>query len=97
MRQYNYKIQWLFFVGNSFISWNQQKTQNRRHLYSVIRALGAKSLTKIVFRDENLKILDTYSSMIQYCNAGATIEAIKYIKKQLKKNDKIYSVELVRY
>ena len=93
MKSYNYKIQWLFQITGNFVT---PKTQSRRELYTVIRSLGAKSLDKICFRDEDLKVIHTYSNMNMYSYNIASEEAIKYIKKQLKTNDKIYSVELLR-
>lgn len=93
MKNYIYKIQWLFMVTESYFT---SKTQLRRELYTVIRSLGARSLDKIYFRDSDLNIVDTYTSMQNYGFGTANFETIKYIKKQLKNNDKIYSIELLR-
>ena len=72
------------------------KSELLKHLYTVIRTIGAQSLDKICFRDIDLKIIHTYSSMNTHPYNIASKEAIKYIKKQLKKDDKIYSIELLR-
>ena len=93
MRSYNYKMQWLFPITSSFVT---PKEQLRKELFTTIKILGAKSLTKICFRDQNLKIIGTYSNMNMYSFEQATKEAIKYIKKQLRKDENIYSVELLR-
>ncbi len=93
MRSYTYKIQWLFNISANFIT---SHTQLKRDLYSVIRILGAKSFTKICFRDSDLKIVHTYSSMNMYSTEQATKETIKYIKKYIKNNTNVYSVELYR-
>jgi hypothetical protein len=93
MKNYQYKIQWLFNVSNSFIT---PKEQLRKDFFNVLKIIGAKSLTKICFRDREMKIIDTYSSMNQYSYEVATKEAIKYVKKQLKENENIFSIELLR-
>lgn len=93
MKSYVYKIQWLFPVNGNFVT---STPQLRKELYSVIKAVGAKSLTFIMLRDNELNIITTYSDMVKYPYNTASNELIKYIKKQLKKNDKIYHIELVR-
>lgn len=93
MKTYNYKIQWIFNVQSGFIA---PKEQLRKELYSVIRALGAKSLTVINFLDANFKSIDNYSNMVMYPYGTANRETIKYIKKVLSKNDNIAMVELLR-
>jgi hypothetical protein len=93
MKNYNYKIQWLFNVTSNFVT---PKEKLIKDLYSLIKILGAKSFDKILFRDKDLKIIETYSSMNQYSYEQASTEAIAHIKKQLKTNDKIYLVELLK-
>lgn len=93
MRQYQYKIQWLFNVRGNFIT---PDSQLRKELYQAIKILGAKSLDKILFRNENLDIIDTYSSMHSYSFEQGTKKALKYIKKQIRVNKEIHSVELLR-
>lgn len=93
MKQYIYKIQWLFSVSNNFAT---NKSQLRKELYTVIRSLGARSLTVINFRDKDLNIIGNYTSMVMYGSNTSSNEAIKYIKKTLKKDTTIEYVELVR-
>ena len=93
MKQYVYKIQWVFSITNDFVI---PKNQLRKNLYNVIRAIGAKSLTTINFLDKNYNKVDSYSNMIMYGFNLADDEAIKYIKKVLKKNKEITMVELLR-
>ena len=93
MKIYTYKIQWLFSVTNNFAT---PKNQLMKELYTVIRSLGARSLTVINFRDKDLEIIGNYTSMVMYGSNTSSSEAIKYIKKTLKNNDKIVYVELVR-
>jgi hypothetical protein len=50
MKNYNYKIQWLF----------NNNSGDLINCCNVIDAIGVKSLDNITFRDINLKIIDTY-------------------------------------
>ena len=93
MKSYNYKIQWVFNVNGNFIT---PINQLRKELYSVIRALGAKSLTVINFLDADFKKVDSYTSMVQYPYNLANEETIKFIKKKLKNNPNIMQIELLR-
>ena len=93
MKSYQYKIQWLFNVQSGFVT---SKEQLRKDLFTIIKVLGVRSLDRIIFRDKDLGIIDYYNSFIQYPNGVAEMETIKYIKKELKKNDKIYCIELLR-
>tara|TARA_R110002012_G_scaffold319733_1_gene541172 strand:+ start:65 stop:349 length:285 start_codon:yes stop_codon:yes gene_type:complete len=92
MKIYQYKIQWLFSVQGSF---NETKVQQRKNLYSIIRGLGARSLTGITFYDNDMNIVDTYSNMVSFGYPQANVKTVDYIKKALK-NDKIQSVELLK-
>lgn len=76
MKQYVYKIQWLF--------------SNIKQLEKAIKLLGVKSLDKIVLRDYDLNIIDNYNGFIQYPYGLAEVETIKYIKEQIKKQDVRY-------
>jgi len=82
MKQYIYKMQWLC---------------SPKTAYKIIKAIGARSLTKITLRDRDSKILDNYSGMVQYPYGVADDETIKYIKKQLKNDKRITQVELLRF
>ena len=93
MKTYIYKIQWLFSVSNNFAT---NKSQLRKELYTVIRSIGARSLTVINFRDKDLNIIGNYTSMVMYGSNTSSSEAIKYIKKTLKNNVNIEYVELLR-
>jgi hypothetical protein len=93
MKSYSYKIQWLFSVTDNFVT---PKTTLRRELYSVIKILGARSLDRIIFRDSDLKIVHYYNSMQQYSSGEADKQTIQYIRKYLKANPEIKTVELLR-
>ena len=73
MKQYQYKIQWLF--------------NNIEELETVIKLLGVKSLNKIVLRDIDLNIIDEYNGFIQYPYGLAESKTVAYMKEQLKKQD----------
>lgn len=93
MKTYTYKIQWLFSVSSGFAI---TKAQLRKELYQVIRAIGAKSLTAIYGRDKDLIIVWQYTGMVGYSYDTASKETIKRIKKILREDDRINSIELLR-
>jgi hypothetical protein len=73
MKQYQYKIQWLF--------------NNVEELKKAIELLGVRSLDKIVLRDWGLNIIDEYNGFIQYPYGLAEVETIKYVKELIKEKD----------
>jgi len=73
MKQYQYKIQWLF--------------NNIEQLETAIKILGVRSLDKIILRDLDLKSVDNYNGFIQYPCGLAEIKTIEYMKEQIKKKD----------
>lgn len=93
MKNYVYKIQWLFPVNGNFVT---KTLELRNQLYSVIKIIGVKSLTEIIFRDKELKPIETYTRFISYPNGVAEHETIKHIKNVIKKNDNVFYVELFR-
>jgi len=84
---YKYKIQWLI-TRKQFDS-----NISFKHLLNI---LGVKSLDKIVLRNNDFKIVDTYTSFIMFPFNVAEIETIKYLKKTLKQNNNIEYIELIR-
>jgi len=66
-----------------------------RNAYAVIRAIGARSLTGVILRDYNFRIIESYTSMVQYPYGLADEETIKWIKKKIAKNPGL-RIELVR-
>jgi hypothetical protein len=81
MKMYQYKIQWLLKPSEAF---------------KLFKVLGVRGFDKICLRSLDLKILDTYTSFIQYPFGLAEEETIKYIKKQLKLNKDIVYIEVLR-
>jgi len=88
MKQYKYKIQWLIDVNKDYKFNNEIK--------QLLNIIGVRSLDKIVLRDNDYKIIDTYNSFICFPYGLAEKETLKYIKKQVKKNNKIVYVDFVR-
>lgn len=86
MKTYIYKIQWLF----------NNNTGDVKNCINVIKAIGVRGLTVINLLDEDMKKIDTYNGFISYPSGSAEEETKKYIKKALKKNDKIRFIELLR-
>ena len=82
MKQYQYKIQWLF--------------SNIKNFKKVIEILGIRSLDKIILRDIDLNIIDEYRGFIQYPYGLAEKETLKYVRKQFKNNNEIYCIEVLR-
>ena len=78
MKQYIYKIQWLFSVSNNFAT---NKSQLRKELYTVIRSLGARSLTVINFRDKDLNIIGNYTSMVMYGSNTSSKRRFAYLSR----------------
>lgn len=93
MKQYIYKIQWLFPIKSGFTS---TKKENERDLFNVINALGARSLTVVNFLDRDYKIVSNYSAMVQHESKEASKRLINHIKTTTKANEDILFVELLR-
>ena len=85
MRLYQYKIQWLFSVE-----------KEAKEMNTVLKIIGARSLSKIVFRDQDLKIIREYTTMFSYHSITATREAIKDIKYFIKRDPTIKFVEFFK-
>lgn len=85
MKIYQYKIQWIFSI-----------VTEKKDLYSIIKILGARSLTKIVFRDSNLDIISEWSKMVEYSEKDSINMTISHIKFISKKNPEIKFIELLR-
>jgi len=93
MKRYVYKIQWLFPIKGGF---SVTERKNKNDLFSTIKILGARSLTTVNFLDRDYKKVANYNSMVQYCQTEANKKTILAIKQELKNNDNILFVELLR-
>ncbi len=90
---YVYKIQWLFDVRGNFI---ETKEKQQKRLFNTIKCLGSRSLTKIIFLDNNYKRIETYYDMVSFPLETSDKETIKYIKKMLKTNTNVKYIEFIR-
>ena len=86
MKTYVLKMQWLFNAN----------AEDLKNCFSVIKAIGARSLTEVTFRDSNLNIIGSYSSMRQYLSSEGTKRTIKAIKNAVKADKNICAIELYR-
>ena len=68
---YTYKIQWAFY--------------DKKNACKIVDILWARSFDKILFRDENDKIIDRYNWFIMYWSWLADDETKKYIRKMFQK------------
>lgn len=93
MKKYVYKIQWLFPIKAGF---TVTERKNKADLFNAVKILGARSLTVVNFLDRDYKIVSNYSVMVQYSSAEANEKTIEAIKEELKLNDNILFVELLR-
>lgn len=93
MKKYKYKIQWLFpIVANLVLTEKQLK----KDFYPVLKSLKPKSFTKIIFRDDFLKIVIKYDDMHNYSDEKVLTYCKRDIEKILKNNNRIYWIELLR-
>ena len=90
---YQYKIQWIFDIRGNFI---ETKASQQKRLFNTIKCLGARSFTKIHFRDSSLKTIQIYNGMVAFPTDTSDKETIKYIKEMIKTQPNIKFVELIR-
>lgn len=93
MKQYQYKMQWLFSLNSSFI---QTQKQARKRVNTFINTINAQSFTVIYFRDKDLKVVDSYSNMNMY---STDEKANKYLIKLIaviKEDSDIQYIEFLR-
>lgn len=87
---YKYKIQWLFRIVSSF---DDTASKNRSRAYSVIKELGIRNFDKLVFRDENMKIISTWDGSMYDWDEGYR-QAKCEIRRMVREG--AWFVELVR-
>lgn len=93
MKQYIYKMQWLFPINRKAM---QTKKEGRKNILSFIDIVGAKSLTGVYFRDSELKIIDSYSNMVMYSTEKEANNKLKALIKSIFENGDIQYVEFLR-
>ena len=77
------------------IQWILSRYEPRR-IYSLVRLLGAKNITVIVFRNSKMIPISKYRSMNSFSDDDADEETVKALKFYLKKNPEIEFVELYK-
>jgi len=87
-------IQWNFPVRESLFD---RELSLKRKVYSFLRLINAESLTKIKFKDCNGETLTMHTLLNpKIFGEHATEWLIRYIKNTLKKDSRVYYVELIR-
>ena len=93
MKQYVYKMQWLFSLNGDF---TQTKQQARKRVNSFIDIVGSQSFTVIYFRDNDLKTVDSYSNMVSYSTQEKANKALKELIKGIAETSNIKYIEFLR-
>lgn len=86
IKSYAYKMQWYFTTYSESV----------KNCKKVIRAIGAKSLTIIYFKDEKGREISSYSGMVQYPFGLCDDETCKHIDKVLRTQKNVVGIELIR-
>jgi hypothetical protein len=81
MKQYIFKLQWLF---------------NLSEAEKAINFLGARCLTEINLKDIDCNTLDTFCDPSNFPTGKAERNVIKWIRYNAKNNPKVFQVELLR-
>lgn len=93
MKQYVYKMQWLFPINGNAL---QTKSQGRKNINSFIDIVNAKSFTVVYFRDCDLKIVDSYTNMVMYNTEKEANKKLKDLVKSIYDKADIQYIEFVR-
>jgi hypothetical protein len=93
MKEYNYKMQWLFSLNGDF---TQPKKKARKRVNTFIDTVGCQSFTVIYFRDNDLKIVDSYNNMISYSTVEKANEALKQLICRIYETSNIKYIEFIR-
>lgn len=93
MKQYNYKMQWLFSLNGDF---TQTKKQARKRVNTFIDIVGSQSFTVIYFRDNDLKIVDSYNNMVSYSTPEKANKALKQLIYSIFETSNIKYIEFLR-
>lgn len=93
MKTYIYKMQWLLPLNGDF---TQTQAEARKIVNQFVDVIGAQSLTVVYFRDEDLKIVDSYTNMVGYPTPEKANKALKQLIKSVRGTSNIKYVEFVR-
>ena len=93
MKMYNYKMQWLMSLNGDF---TQTTKQARKRVTDFIKTVGSQSFTVIYFRDNGLKIVDSYNNMNKYPNNEEADTALIGLIGYIKPDGNIKYIEFIR-
>lgn len=93
MKMYSYKMQWLMSLNGDF---TEPTKQARKRVTDFIKAVGSQSFTIIYFRDNDLKIVDSYNNMNKYPNNEEADTALIGLIGSIKPDGDIKYIEFIR-
>lgn len=93
MKLYVYKMQWLLSLNGDF---TQTTKQARKKVTDFINTIGSQSFTVIYFRDNDLKVVDSWSNMVSYPNTEKANKALIDLVKGIKDTSNIRYIEFLR-
>lgn len=93
MKTYQYKMQWLLSLNGDF---TQSTAQARKRVVDFINTVGSQSFTVIYFRDNDLKIVDSYNNMSRYPDNKQANTALIGLIGSIKPEGDIKYIEFIR-
>lgn len=93
MKYYQFKMQWLLSLNGDF---TQTTAQARKRVNDFIKTVGSQSFTVIYFRDNDLKVVDSYSNMASYSTSEKANKALIELVKTIKDTSNIKHIEFIR-
>jgi len=93
MKTYQYKMQWLLSLNGDF---TQSTVQARKKVSDFINTVGSQSFTVIYFRDNDLKIVDSYNNMNRYPDNEQANTALIGLIGSIKPEGDIKYIEFIR-
>jgi len=86
-------MQWLFPINGHAL---QTKKEGRNNILKFVDIVNAKSFTIIYFRDNDLKIVDSYNNMVMYGTEKEANNKLKALIKTIFEKGDIQYIEFVR-
>ena len=88
-------LDWSFEVKNTEKETPETDKSGIKKVADMINLVGAKTLTEIVFKDSQEKVVGNFTFMDMFKDGTAETDTIKHIKSQLKINESISVVQLI--
>lgn len=88
-------INWSFDVKNVETETVETDKTGIKKLADMINLIGAKTLTEIVFKDSQEKVVGNFTLMGMFKDGTEANETIKHIKQQMKLNENIHVIQLI--